>query len=129
MDEDEVREQDEQESGARVDQEAVQERGQLSGEATLRKLASKMLRENVAVIFTAIGESIRKGHLPSVKLLVDLANKVEDAGTLLVSEVPSLAEVLRAGLHLPKKAVEVEKPQLVESTIEVVVPAGDGGKQ
>ncbi|WP_263355818.1 hypothetical protein [Acidicapsa ligni] len=64
----------------------------------LRKKAEEALVENFVQIVKCIVRNIEANHLPSVKLLCDLAERVEDKQNIPMEDYQSLAEVLWKGL-------------------------------
>jgi hypothetical protein len=66
----------------------------------LQRLAEKSLEENLTDVINCILVNIRAGHLPSVKLLVDLvATQVKSGVEVSAEAYESLAEVLWAAVQ------------------------------
>jgi hypothetical protein len=70
------------------------ENGPTGAVVLLQKKAEKTVEEHLTTIVDCILDNIRAKHLPSAKLLIDLAARLETGKDVAEEEYVSLAEVL-----------------------------------
>jgi hypothetical protein len=114
------------ERGRSAGQQTDPEKGPTGAVAMFREVAKGALFEHIKAIVDCILVNIKKHHLPSAKLLVDLVTLLEAAGLDLPAEAyMGFAEALWRELEEAEKSLVVEGgTQVVESQPGPPVAAG-----
>jgi len=81
-------------SGRIAGQRLDPEKGPTGAAVRLQEMAEKALEENLLEVVECILDNIRVKHLPSAKLLMELARRLDSRKVVLEVEYQSLAEVL-----------------------------------
>jgi hypothetical protein len=118
---------EEEDSGSGRDDEAAEEGldpeiGSTDGAALLQKIAVKTLHKHLTEIVECILVNIKAKHLPSAKLLFDLARRLKAEEKIPEEEYLSLAEVLWA--FRDDLEDEAQKAKEVDGKAEWVTSAG-----